>query len=263
VSIVSKNDNPLPDLVEVKATLVPDEEADGNYELSVELRVHPCEIDEEIGTISVEIIEATLSLDIGGVIIVPKTKFGQPVLAPIVKRETQLEETTNLSQDNETAQAFGGSGSVGLSIGGPKFDGKADGKRQAKVKSSSAATLKKSTTEETEFQRVKAIGNDNWKISAEAGKPLDGVFINHDPLCKLSPVAGSNRIYAETQLIVKQRNMSTKLIPPKGLNRFFQTDKQAKIAAILMNKSLNNKISTTRKFDGTFIFAWTESYNEE
>jgi hypothetical protein len=49
----------------------------------------------------------------------------------------------------------------------------------------------------------------------------------------------------------------------KGLNRFFQTDKQAKIAVILMNKSLNNKISTTRKFDGTLIFARTESYNEE
>jgi hypothetical protein len=263
VPTVTRNENPLPDLVEVKATLVSGDETGENYDLSIELRVHPCEIEEEIGIISIEIIDAILSLDISGVNIVPKTKFGQPVLAPLIKQEVQIEETTNLSNDNETAQAFGGSGDAGLSLGVPKLQGKIEGKREAKVKSSSAATLKKSTTEETEFHRVKAIGNDNWRIAAEANKPLDGVFIDNEPLCKLSPVAGSNRIYAETEFVCKQRNINAKLITPKGVNRFFQTDKQAKIAAILIKKSLSSNISNAKKFDGTLVFSRTESYNEE
>jgi hypothetical protein len=260
--IVSRNENPFPDLVEVTATLVSTEEAASNYDLLVELRVHPCEIEEEIGTISVEIFEATLSLDIGGVNIVPKTKFGQPVLAAVIHRDVQFEETTNISTDNETSQALKGSGSAAFSISGPKLEGKTEGKQEAKEKSSSGTTLKKSTTEEAEFHRIKAMGNDNWKISMEGKKPLDGVFIDNEPLCKLSPTAGGNRIYAATELVVKQRHMNTELVSPKKAG-FFRTNNQVKIASIVMKKSLNSIISPGKRFDGTLIFAKTENYSEE
>jgi hypothetical protein len=119
VPIVSRSENQFPDLVEVTAALASTEEAAGYYELSVELRVHPCEIEEEIGRISVEIFEATLSLDIGGVNIVPKTRFGQPVLAAVIHRDVQLEETTNISTDNESSKALKGYGSAAVSISGP------------------------------------------------------------------------------------------------------------------------------------------------
>jgi hypothetical protein len=261
VRIISRNENPFPDLVEVKAALLVNDELEVSCDLSVELRVHPCEIEEEIGIISLEISEATLSLDISGANILPKTKLGQPVLSPIVRREIQLEETTNLSQNNEMARAFTGSGSVALSILGHKTQGNAEAKREAREKSSSDATFKKSTTEEREFYRVKAVGNDDWKIAEEGGKSLDGVYIDNEPLCKLSPVSGSNRISAETELIVKQRNMKAKLISPKGLGSLLQTNNQKKIAAILIKKSLNSTISG-KKFEGVLVFARTQSFNE-
>lgn len=260
--IVSRNENPFPDLVEVTAALVPTEEAAGHYELSIELRVHPCEIEEEIGRISVEIFEATLSLDIGGLNIVPKTRFGQPVLATVIHRDVQFEETTNISTDNETSHAFKASGSAAVSISGPKLEGKTEGKREAKEKSSSGTTLKKTTTEEAEFHRIKAIGNDNWKLSMEGKKPLDGVFIDNEPLCKLAAISGNNRIYAETQLVVKQRHMKTELIGRKKIP-FFGTINQAKIAEIVMKKSLHGTISPGKPFDGLLIFARTESSSEE
>ena len=261
--IVSRSESPFPDLVEVTAALVSTEEAASNYELSVELRVHPCEIEEEIGRISVEIFEATLSLDIGGVTIAPKTRFGQPVLAAIIRRDVQLEETTNISTDNETSQAVKGSGSAAFSISGPKVEGKIEGKQEAKEKSSSGNAVKKSTTEEVEFHRIKAIGNDNWKLSMEGKKPLDGVFIDNEPLCKLSAIAGSNRIYAETKLVVKQRHMKTELIAPKKTTIFFRTNNRAKIAEIVMKKSLHSTISPGKPFDRSLIFARTESSSEE
>jgi hypothetical protein len=263
VPTASRNENPFPDLVEVTAALVSTEEAAGTYELLIQLRVHPCEIEEEIGRISVEIFEATLSLDIDGVNIVQKTKFGQPVLAAVVHRDVQLEETTNISTDNESSKAFKGFGSAAVSIYGPKLEGKTEGKQEAKEKSSSGTTVKKSTTEELEFYRIKAIGNDNWKLSMEAKKPLDGVFIDNEPLCRLSAIAGSNRIYAGTELVVKQRHMKTELIAPKKINIFFRTNNQEKIAEIVMKKSIHGTLSPDKRFDGSLIFARTESSIEE
>src|SRR5208282_4574393 len=41
--------------------------------------------------------------------------------------------------------------------------------------------------------------------------PLDGVYVDHDPLCEVTPIPGSNRAGVEAELVMRQKHVKTKL----------------------------------------------------
>jgi hypothetical protein len=108
----SRDQNPVPDLVEVKARVVPCEGDDNRFKLLFELRIHPSQLEEQIGTVEVELFEATLSLYLYGMQTVSKSKLGQPTVPPVVTRAIQVEETVSKTLDSEAAREFTGAGSV-------------------------------------------------------------------------------------------------------------------------------------------------------
>jgi hypothetical protein len=159
VQFVSKNSNPVPDLIEVKTNLTAEEADGGKCKVLIELRVHPCEIEDQLGTIFVEITEAILSLELHGMRVVPNSKLGQPVVTYMVKRDVQIEETRSVSKDNEMAGSLIASGALKLTAVGQKVELNTSGQREAKEKSSSGVTVKTTTANDFVFYRVKAIGN--------------------------------------------------------------------------------------------------------
>ncbi|WP_434725361.1 hypothetical protein [Mesorhizobium sp. RIZ17] len=114
---------------------------------------------------------------------------------------------------------------------------------------------KTTSTDVIERHQVKAIGNDNWKIT---GAPLDGVYIDHEPLCEVTPVAGRNRLGVEAELVVKQKHIKTELTAG-GV--WFSSVNQKKIAKVLIAKSLH-AAGSDQPFDGKFVFGKSQSFDE-
>jgi hypothetical protein len=78
MKFISDDQNPLAQLVELKSSLAPNDDVAGNHDLLVEWRINQDEIEEgRVGTIRVEIQEATLSVDFSGLQVIPKTRHGQ------------------------------------------------------------------------------------------------------------------------------------------------------------------------------------------
>ena len=193
--------------------------------------------------------------------VLPNTKLGQPSIAPVVRNSSQVEITTGSFEDNELTGAIG-NGIVGsANVLGTKVEAKLDIKRERKDKSSANVTRKVVKAESSEFYHVRAIGNDNWKIIEENGATLDGVYIDHLRLCELAPLAGSNRLGVEIELLVKQKHIKATMVQENRWKEMFATLNHRKVASILMAKSLHANTSP-KIFDGTFIFARTQDFDE-
>ncbi|ESZ01879.1 hypothetical protein [Mesorhizobium sp. LNHC209A00] len=251
----SEHDNPLPDLVELKTKVSPKEGDDHAHDLLVELRVHPFEIEEAIGTIAVEISEAVLSVQFTGLAVVPRTKLGNPVMATKVRQDVQRERSVTQTEDTEKTRSASASGG-GASLTG--INGKVEGSRSSAEKSGQSVNEKTTSTEVIERYQVKAIGNDNWKIT---GAPLDGVYIDHEPLCEVTPVAGKNRLGVEAELVVKQKHVKAELTASTGWFSSIQSVNQKKIAKVLIAKSLH-AAGSDQPFDGKFVFGKSQSFDE-
>jgi hypothetical protein len=251
VKFKSDHDNPLPDLVELKTKVSPKEGDDHAHNLLVELRVHPFEIEESIGTITVEISEAVLSVQFTGLEVVPRTKLGNPVMATKVRQEVQRERSVTQTADTEKTRSASASG--GASLTG--IDGKVEGSRRSTEKAGQSVGEKTTSTDVIERHQVKAIGNDNWKIT---GAPLDGVYIDHEPLCEVTPVAGKNRVGVEAELVVKQKHVKADLTAGGA---WFSSVNQKKIAKVLIAKSLH-AAGSDKPFEGKFVFGKSQSFDE-
>ncbi|MCZ7448139.1 hypothetical protein [Rhizobium rhizogenes] len=187
--------NPFPGLSEVKTSLV--DAGSHSYELLTELRIHPTEVEGEKHTVSVEVLEATITLELEGLDIVPQSKRGQPVVP-------------------------------------------ADGEVPP---------------HKVRHFPVKAVGRDKWKVS-EKQAPLDGVYIDFQPLCGLSPIVGSNRRRCVTSLGVKQKHLKLDALSPPiwGVS-------QDKLLAVLLAKSLHDRTSSGI-FRGELIISRSEVDDE-
>ena len=257
MKFVSEHKNSLPDLVELKTKVAAKEGDNDKHEMLVELRVHPFEIEEKIGTIAVEITEAILSVEFSGLEVVPKTKLGQPIVDLKVRQEVQRERSVSTSADHEKTGKLGGVGGLSTTGGNAKVEAR----RNTTTRTGEIVTEKVTKTDASEFYRVRAIGNDNWRISEENGAPLDAVYVNHDPLCEVTPIPGSNRAGVEAELVVKQKHVKTKLSSDCSWTGLLRTNNQRKIAEVLIAKSMH-AAGSDQPFDGKFVFAKSHSIDE-
>lgn len=253
----SEHENPLPDLVELRTTVVSKSGGYHVHEVLVELRVHPFEIEEAFGRISVAIFQAVLSVQFSGLEVVPRTKLGNPVVDTKTRNEVQRERSvTNTSDEEKTRQSRLGTGASAIGV-----EAKADYSRGSTEKSAHTVVERITNAEVVEHLNVKAIGNDNWKISEASGAALDGVYINHVALCEVTPVAGKNRIGVETEVIVRQRHLKAEIIGDQSLLASLFSTNHKKIQNILIAKSLHDA-GNDGSFDGKFVFAKSQSFDE-
>jgi hypothetical protein len=257
MTFVSENNNALRNIVELKTKVTAKEDDCDKHEVLMELRIHPNEIDDKIGTIAVEVVQAFLDVDFSGLEVVAKTKLGQPVKDLKVRREVQRERSVTTSEDHEKTGSLEGSG--GVSTTGGNIQGKT--KREKTDKSGESVTKKESTTDVSEFYRVCARGDDIWRISEEDNSTLDGVYIDNDPLCEVTRISGSNRVSVDAELMVKQKHLKTKLIPKRRYMDVFNTNNQQKLLNIIIAKSLH-EAGSDRPFDGMLVFAKSRSIDE-
>ncbi|MBZ9940155.1 hypothetical protein LB533_03450 [Mesorhizobium sp. BR1-1-13] len=251
--------NPLSQLVELKTHLLDDAEGQ-SQSLVVELRANPQEVEDKIGTISVEIREATLALDISGMEIVPKTRIGQSETAVPALREVHRETTI------ATVRASSEGGKAGVSVGITASGPEAGVQLGVAASDSSSASITRRDTEMIKdvFHPVRAQSGDRWKVSMENGGALDATFLDGDVLCKLSRVKGANLVGVESRIVVKQKHINVKLDADKGFLslRFPRSANQAKIMKVLINKSLNDK-SGNADFAGEITFSKSSSCDED
>ena len=251
------NENPVRDLVELKTKISEDDGDRALTHVEVELRIHPHEIEDVMGTLWVGFTQATLALEIVGLEVAPNSKFGQPLAGP-TKREVTRETTSGATNDTSTE----GKGGVAAKLSALDPSVSFDLSGGASDKRSASHSLKETETVSTTHIPVRAVGSDKWTITSETGI-LDAVYLNFDRLCSLTPVWGGNRQAMTSHLLVKQKHMRSSLEPRDGMvNAIIQTLNQKRIANILTAKSIHGEI-TSAPYAGVLCLARSEASDEE
>lgn len=252
-----RNENPVGDLVELKSRVSQDAEAGVHSDLEVELRVHPYEFEDSLGTISICFTQATLALELVGLEVVPNTKFGQPLVGQTmreIERETTSGTTTDTSKEAK--------GAVGTKASALDAGGNLELSGATSSKQANSQTVKETEKVQTKHMPVRAVGGNKWTIASSDGS-LDGVYLDYHRLCSLTPVWGGNRQAVTAELLVKQKHMRSTLEKREGVvNAIFQTVNQKRIAGILVAKSIHTE-TTSAPYSGVLCLARSEASDEE
>jgi len=254
----AEDQNPLAQLVELKTNLAPKECTEGNHDLLVELRVNPDEIEEDrIGTISVEIMEATLSVDFLGLKVVSKTRHGQGETGGRAKREVQRE--TTVSTTTASAKEKSAHLSAGASADGPKASAGLGAK--SSNGDSETVTVRENESVTEEFYPVRAMSDDRWKVTMRDGSALEDAFMDNDRLCEVTELREANRKGAVTSLVVKQKHINIRLERKASIFSPPFTRNQQSLMNILIAKSLHER-SGSRNYAGELVFSRSSVFDE-
>ncbi|MBS3850499.1 hypothetical protein KD146_17505 [Devosia sp. BSSL-BM10] len=252
-----KNYNPLPDLAELTTVVPAEDDTATSHQLNVELRIHPHEIEDEVGTVMVSFTEATLSLELSGLSVVPKSKLGQPLVTPNVRKITRERVITAAVDETKEGRV-----ALGATLNAVTPEGSAELSRGSSTNVAQSTTVTDSEDITSSHIPVKAIGNDNWLIRADGGGPLDGVFLEYDTLCEVTATWGQNHLSMTSSLYVRQRHAKFDFTPKPGLFSGLKSLNQRRLMEILISKSLHNAISEA-PFSGSICLAESEASDEE
>ena len=247
----SDDQNPLAQLIELKSSLVPKNETFGNFDLVVELRINPDEIEEDrIGTIRVELLEATLFADFSGLRVVPKTRHGQGETGGTARIELQREIVT--SKTSETEKKRSADASLVASGVGP--EGKLGLSGNLSKLNAETITLRESESSIEDFYPVRALSDDRWKIANREGGPLNTAFLDNDRLCEVSEVQEANFKGVVTSVAAKQKHVRIKLEQKASILAAPFTRNQQALMNIVIAKSLHER-GQTSDYSGFLVFS--------
>ncbi|RFC63856.1 hypothetical protein [Mesorhizobium denitrificans] len=251
MSFITDDQNPLAQLVELKSSLALKDDTADNHDLLVELRINPDEIEEDrIGTISVEILEATLSVDFSGLKVAPKTRHGQGETGGKTRKELQRE--TIISTTSETDKKKSADASVGASATGP--EGKAGIGGSSSKHYAETAMHRQSESVTEDFYPVRALSDDRWKVTMQDGGPLNDAFLDNDRLCEVSEVREANRKGAMTSLVAKQKHVKITLERKASVIAVPFSRNQQALMNIVIAKSLHER-SGSSEYSGHLVFS--------
>lgn len=257
VTFTVRNHSPVGDLAEIKSRITQEEADSVCSHVEIELRIHPHEIEDALGTIFVCFTQATLALEIVGLEVAPNSKFGQPVVGPTT-REIARETTSGTAKDTSKE----GKGAVGANLAPLNQSASLNASGGASEKSTTSHSVKETESVVATHMPVRAVGGDKWTITSEDGI-LDGVYLNYDRLCSVTPIWGGNRQAVSSHLLVKQKHMRSSLEPRGGVvNSIFQTVNQKRLANILTAKSIHAEI-TSSPYSGMICLARSEAADDE
>jgi hypothetical protein len=222
----------------------------------VELGVFHEEVDLGKLTISVGIRKATLSLDLEGLEVVEKSKFGVDTAPAKISTKTSTESVVQTSLEASVAAEAIASAEIGTLPMAVKASTSVSGK----ATNAASATMKSTRETDTDHVTVKAVGNDMWRITEPDGVVLDRHYMNYDELCRLRPQgAKPNRQRAELRVFARQRDMDVAVVRD---DRMFGSQAKDKIIGILVAKALN-EVAGDGEYDGVVTFSVSKVEHED
>ncbi|NPV19375.1 hypothetical protein [Bradyrhizobium aeschynomenes] len=246
---MGNDNNSLPDLIELIARVGNDDDI-ASKEVRVELRINSLTLTtDDCFEFTVQLERANLCLDLDGLEVVPKSRFGEPIKPNDVSVEHKL--------TNEKTQSGEISGNLQVDINlqpTASIGGKVAG-------SATSRTTESVSSQQTyNFLRVKARGNLTWEISepGDLSKPLGDTYLNDDVLCKLNATPGANML--AVKLVAFARKRDIKITPTSKLSRFsFKSKNHERLFTALVAKSLAH----TQTNGGTITFSMSEIIIED
>lgn len=243
--------NPLPQIVGLKSVVKENGDDPTNFDLRVELGIFQDEVTVDRATIAVSLKQASLSMDLQGLDVVEKSKYGIDHMPSKMTTKTTSESTVQSSV--EKTRAFEAIVSGELT---PLTQGlKGSGSRSGTQVDSALATLKENRETLVDFYPVKAVGNDTWRITDAGGANLDRTFLNYDTLCglRMKP-AKPNHVATSLSVHAPQKHINAEIVRDgRGFMSRVGSNKE-KVIGILVAKGLHDATSRV-EYDGLVTFS--------
>ncbi|KQQ72445.1 hypothetical protein ASF70_13015 [Rhizobium sp. Leaf321] len=250
--------NPLPQLVGLKSQVTERPDEPSQFDLQVELGIFQDEVTVDRATIAVSLKQAILSLDIDGLEIIEKSKYGVDHAPSKLTVKMTSESTLQTTVENVKAREAIVAGEMSAITQSAKISASGS----AKQTDTSVASLKENRETQSDYYPVKAIGNDAWRITDAAGANLDRTFLNFDVLCGVRmKSARPNQIATTLSLHASARNMNVEIIKDgRPLFNRVGANKE-KVIGILVAKGLH-EASSQVDYNGVVTFSVSKTEYE-
>lgn len=243
--------NPVPQIVELKSVVKESEEDPSTFDLQVELGIFQDEVTVDRATIAVSLKQASLSMDLEGLDVVERSKYGVDHMPSKLTMKATSESTVQTSV--ERTRAFEAIVSGELT---PLTQSvKASGSRSGKQIDTAMATLKENRETQVDFYPVKAVGNDTWRITDSAGANLDRTYLNYDKLCGLRlKSARPNHVATSISVHAPQKHINAEIVRDGRPFMSRVGANKEKVIGILVAKGLHEATSKV-EYDGLVTFS--------
>lgn len=254
----SQNINPLSDLVDLKSVVKEDPNNPEQHSLEVELGIFESEVVVDQATIAVSLRQATLALDLEGLEVVERSKYGidhvPSKLTSKAAAETVLQTTVETSR---AAEAI-----VSGELTAIMQSAKASASRRVNESNTATASMKETRETQVDHYPVKAVGGDKWRITDVDGGALDRTFLNYDRLCGLKPKSGRpNRQATTLTVYARQRDMDASILKDGRFMSRVGANKE-RVIGILVAKGLHEAASAV-EYEGVVTLSASKAEHEE
>ncbi|MBY5660415.1 hypothetical protein [Rhizobium leguminosarum] len=243
--------NPLPQIVGLKSVVMENESDPTTFDLQVELGIFQDEVTVDRATIAVSLRQASLSMDLEGLDVVEKSKYGIDHTPSKLTVKTTSESTIQTSVEKTRAYEAIVSGELT-----PLTQGlKGSGSRSGKQVDGATATLKENRETQADFYPVKAVGNDTWRVTDAAGANLDRTYLNYDKLCALRmKPARPNHVATSLSVHAPQKYINAEIVRDSRTFMSRVGSNKEKVINILVAKGLHEATSQV-EYDGVLTFS--------
>lgn len=243
--------NPLPQIVELKSVVKENGRDPTTFDLQVELGIFQDEVTVDRATIAVSLKQASLSMNLEGLDVVEKSKYGIDHTPSKLTTKATSESTVQTSV--EKTRAFEAIVSGELT---PLTQGvKASGTRSGKQVDTAMAILKENRETQIDFYPVKAVGNNTWRITDAAGANLDRTYLNYDTLCGLRmKSAKPNQVATSLSVHAPQKHINAEIVRDGRTLISRVGSNKEKVIGILVAKGLHEATSKV-EYNGLITFS--------
>ncbi|MDX1216285.1 hypothetical protein GOL99_12145 [Sinorhizobium medicae] len=209
------------------------------------------EVTVDRATITVSIKQASLSMDLEGLDVVEKSKYGIDHTPSKLTMKSTSESTVQTSV--EKTRAFEAIVSGELTPLTQNL--KASGSRSGKEVDTAVATLKENRETQIDFYPVKAVGNDTWRVTDAAGASLDRTYLNYDTLCglRMKP-AKPNHVATSLSVHAPQKHINAEIVRDGRTLMSRVGANKEKVIGILVAKGLH-EASSRVEYNGLVTFS--------
>ncbi|MDQ0513527.1 hypothetical protein [Ancylobacter amanitiformis] len=249
MSFRSYNDNPLADIVDLQSVLDVGDPQNGAYTLKAELAIFPGEVAVDQMIIKVSLRQVTLGLRLDGLDVVQGTRYGVDLVPEVIETRTAVDQEIVTSVEAVVATKAIAEGEITPLLQQAKLGATRDKSRTDK----STATLRQKSERRTTHHPVRAMGNNNWRVSEPSDSELDHHYLNDTPLCELRHNSvNPNRIATTLAVSTPARQVTTTVLKDDKLLRL--SHNKERVLAILVAKALN-KVSGSAEYNGEVTFS--------
>ncbi|TAW02082.1 hypothetical protein [Rhizobium ruizarguesonis] len=243
--------NPLAQIVELKSVVKQNGEDATTFDLQVELGIFQDEVTVDRASIAISLKQASLSMDLQGLEVVERSKYGIDHTPSKVSMKATSESTVQTSVEKTRAFEAIVSGELGLLAQGVKGSGNRSGKQVE----AAMATLKENRETQVDFYPVKAVGNGTWRVTDVAGANLDQTFLNYDTLCGLRMKSPKpNHVATGLSVHAPQKHITAEIVSDgRAVLSRVGANKQ-KVIGILVAKGLHEATSKV-EYNGLVTFS--------